>query len=74
MTLYADSFTADQQRRILVGISRNSQLLNSKSVSAVINKLRETKVLSPDEFERTLEEHGLQVPQVFMHDPGEPAF
>jgi hypothetical protein len=40
-------------------------------VSAVVGKLRETKVLSPDEFDRTLEEHGLQV---FMHNPDEPAF
>jgi hypothetical protein len=71
MTLHAYSFTADQQRRILAGISGNSQLLNSNSVSAVVDKLREAKVLSPDEFERTLEEHGLQV---FMHNPGEPAF
>jgi hypothetical protein len=69
MRIYADSFTVDQQRRILEGISRNNQLLNSNSVDTVIKKLRETKVLSPDEFERTLEEHGLYC---FMHDP--PAF
>jgi hypothetical protein len=71
MHVYAGDFSADQQRRILEGISKNGQLLNSKTVGSVIAKLRQTGKLSADEFESVLQHNGLRI---FMRDPGEPAF
>lgn len=65
----ASEFSAEQQRRILAGISKNGELTGSFSVDAVIKKLRQTKKLNDIEFERALEECGLHK---FMLDPAEP--
>jgi hypothetical protein len=60
VSMYAADFSADQQRRILSGIHKNSQLLYSVELSTVISSLRQTKRISPEEFEKLLESNGLK--------------
>jgi hypothetical protein len=67
----ASNFSAEQQRRILSGIHLNDQLRHANTVSSVISALRQSKIIAPAEFENALETNGLQL---FMLDPGEPAF
>jgi hypothetical protein len=71
MRMYASNFSAEQQRRILSGIHLNDQLRHANTVSSVISALRQSKIIAPAEFENALETNGLQL---FMLDPGEPAF
>ena len=66
----ASDFTPDQQRRILASIAKNDELTESCSASTVISKLRQTKRLPELEFERLLEENGLQT---FMAAPPQPS-
>jgi hypothetical protein len=60
MTMYAQSFSAAQQRRIIAGIRDNNQLLSANTVSSVIVELRNTKIIASAEFESVLEANGLQ--------------
>jgi hypothetical protein len=71
MRMYANNFSAEQQRRILSGVRDNDQLRYANTVSSVISTLRQTKIIALAEFESILEANGLQQ---FMLDASEPAF
>jgi hypothetical protein len=71
MRMYANNFSAEQQRRILSGVQENDQLRYANTLSSVISALRQTKIIAPAEFESVLEANGLQQ---FMLDASEPAF
>jgi hypothetical protein len=47
----SESFSAEQVRRILIGIKRKDVLLRSSSLSSTINALRQTKIIDEKEFE-----------------------
>jgi hypothetical protein len=59
ITNYASDFTPDQQRRILVLMGKNGELTGSYTADAVIKRLRQTKKIPEAEFERVLEDNGL---------------
>jgi hypothetical protein len=69
--MYASAFSAEQQRKILVGIHYNGQVQNANAIDSVISAFRKSNVIAPAEFESILENNGLEV---FMLDPDEPAF
>jgi hypothetical protein len=71
MGTYGSDFSAEQQRQILTGIQLNNQLRHANTLSSLISALRKTKIIALAEFESVLENNGLQL---FMLDPGEPAF
>jgi len=71
MRTCAEIFSADQQRRIVAGIAKNSQLRHSNTVGSVISQLRQSKKLSANDFESLLENNGLHS---FVLDPDQPEF
>ncbi|MBB5217186.1 hypothetical protein [Parapusillimonas granuli] len=60
LIIVAGEFSADHIRRILTNAASNSQALNSFQIGPLINKLRSTKKLPEDEYEKLLENNGLQ--------------
>jgi hypothetical protein len=60
-----EHFSADQIRKLLVGIKDKDELLRSLSLSSTINALHQTKIVEDSEFRRILDENGLSK---FMYD------
>jgi hypothetical protein len=58
ISLYAPYFDALQQKRILEGAAKNTEIMHSNGLIFVIKKLRQTERLPIHDFERTLKECG----------------
>jgi hypothetical protein len=60
MFIHTGDFTPDHVRRILNGVTKNSQVSGSFQIGALINSLRSRKKLPAEEFEQLLKNNGLE--------------
>jgi hypothetical protein len=60
MITYSGDFSADHVRRILQNASANGEVLGSFELGPLISALRKRKILSIQEFETLLTNHGLE--------------
>ncbi len=57
---YTGDFKPDHVRRILAGAAKNAQVTGSFQIGSLINSLRARKTLPADEFEKLLNDNGLE--------------
>lgn len=60
LSFNASDFSADQVRRVIANVSKNSQVRNSFELGALINQLRARKIISETEFDHLLAQHSLE--------------
>lgn len=65
---YLGDFNAQQQERLLLGVSGNGEVLHSFELGGVITSFRKAGKVSPDKFETLLKNHGLEK---FVQEPNE---
>ncbi|MFM5171065.1 hypothetical protein ACEUBH_07355 [Aeromonas veronii] len=59
MAVHSDSFTQNQIRRLITGISQNNQITGSNQLGYLISKIRSHQRLPEQEFENLLIQNGL---------------